>query len=124
MNPEWPPLYRLGSGRNFRPLFDYGMLDTAKRWLSDILVTIRPAIEAGTPFVVLEPSCCAVFRDELINLFPTNEDAKRLRANTFLLSEFLRKKAPGYKVPSLHREAIVHGHCHHKAIMGFSKPRV
>ncbi|HWH68841.1 MAG TPA: heterodisulfide reductase-related iron-sulfur binding cluster, partial [Candidatus Sulfotelmatobacter sp.] len=101
-----------------RPLFDYGMLDTAKRWLSDILAKMRPDIEAGTPFIVLEPSCGAVFRDELLGLFPQNVDAKRLQENTFLLSEFLRKKAPHYQIPKLHRQAIVHGHCHHKAVMG------
>jgi hypothetical protein len=28
------------------PLYDYGMLDTAKKWLDDILNQMRPAIEA------------------------------------------------------------------------------
>jgi Fe-S oxidoreductase len=31
-----------------RPLSDYGMLDTAKRWLRQIIETLRPEIEAGT----------------------------------------------------------------------------
>ena len=31
---------------------------------------LRPEIAAGTPVVGLEPSCVAVFRDELIDLFP------------------------------------------------------
>ncbi|HVV01733.1 MAG TPA: FAD-linked oxidase C-terminal domain-containing protein, partial [Verrucomicrobiae bacterium] len=101
-----------------RPLFDYGMLDTVKRWLADMLAKMRPAIQAGVPVVVLEPSCCAVFRDELVNLFPHDLDAKRLQENTFLLSEFLDEKAPDYKPPRLPRSAIVHGHCHHKALMG------
>ncbi len=103
-----------------RPLYDYGMLDRAKTWLADILQKMRPALEAGVPMVVLEPSCCSVFRDELLNLFPNNEDAKRLRANTFLLSEFLRQKAPNFRVPHLKGEAIVHGHCHHKSVLGFA----
>ena len=102
-----------------RPLFDYGMLDTAKLWLADILAGVAPAIRAGTPIVVLEPSCCAVFRDELTNLFPNLQDATRLQQSTFLLSEFLRSKAPSYRPPILHRRALVHGHCHHKAVMGF-----
>ncbi len=62
----------------------------------------------------------AVFRDELINLFPDDEDAKRLRGQSFLLSEFLNKKVEGYQPPLLHRKALVHGHCHHKSIMGMS----
>ncbi len=101
-----------------RPLYDYGMLRQAKSRLADILLKLRPSIEAGTPMVVLEPSCCAVFRDELTNLYPNNVDAKRLSEQTFTLGEFLHQHAPDYKVPQLHRRALVHGHCHHKAVMG------
>ncbi len=101
-----------------RPLYDYGFLDMAERWLEQILRTMRPEIQAGVPFVVLEPSCGAVFRDELTNLLPNDEDARRLHGQTFLLSEFLEQKAPGYRLPRLRRKALVHGHCHHKAIMG------
>ncbi len=103
-----------------RPLYDYGMLDTAKRWLRQIIETLRPEIEAGTPLVCLEPSCVAAFRDELVNLFPHDEDAKRLSQQTFLLSEFLEKQAGEYRFPTLHRKALVHGHCHQKAVMGMN----
>src|SRR5207253_716003 len=61
-----------------RPLYDFGMLDRAKRLLKEILVILRPRIASGIPLVVLEPSCLAVFRDEMPNLFPDDEDAKRL----------------------------------------------
>jgi FAD/FMN-containing dehydrogenase/Fe-S oxidoreductase len=100
-----------------RPLYDYGMLDRAKRWLAQILSTLRDEIEAGTPIVGLEPSCTAVFRDELTELFPMNSNAKRLCQQTFTLGEFLMKKAPGYKPPKLPRTALLHGHCHHKSFM-------
>jgi FAD/FMN-containing dehydrogenase/Fe-S oxidoreductase len=103
-----------------RPLYDYGFLDMAQRWLLQILRTMRHEIQSGTPFVVLEPSCCAVFRDELTNLFPNNEDAQRLRGQTFLLSELLQQRAPHYQIPRLDRKALVHGHCHHRAIMGLT----
>ena len=46
---------------------------------AQILDTLRPQIQAGIPVVGLEPSCMAVFRDELTNLFPNDEDAKRLQ---------------------------------------------
>nr|BBH86567.1 dimethylmenaquinone methyltransferase [Thermosporothrix sp. COM3] len=98
-----------------RPLYDYGFLDQAKRLVRQILDTLAPEIEAGVPVVVLEPSCAAVFRDELRNLFPHDENAKRLSQQTMLLSEFLEQQ--GYNVPKLQRKALVHGHCHHKAIM-------
>ena len=99
-----------------RPLYDYGFLTHAKRLLGDILRELAPAIDAATPIVVLEPSCLAVFRDELVNLFPGDERAKKLSAQTFLLSEFLRHRAPGYRPPRIEADVMLHGHCHHKAV--------
>jgi Fe-S oxidoreductase len=89
----------------------------ARYLLKQILTTLRPQIQEGLPVVVLEPSCAAVFRDELLNLLPHDEDAKRLSQQTFLLSEFLQKKAVDCRLPKMKRKAIVHGHCHHRAIM-------
>jgi FAD/FMN-containing dehydrogenase/Fe-S oxidoreductase len=100
-----------------RPLYDFGMLDEAKNYLVRILQALGPQIDAGLPVVVLEPSCASVFRDELVNLLPNAARAKKLRAQTFLLCEFLAHHAPGYKPPQLARQILVHGHCHHKALM-------
>jgi len=100
-----------------RPLYDWGMLDRAKNLLLEILDTLKTEIEQGMPMVVLEPSCAAVFRDELLNLFPKDERAQLLSQQTFLLSEFLEKKATHFQLPKLPRQALVHGHCHHKSVM-------
>jgi len=100
-----------------RPLYDYGMLETAKAWLVDILTTLAPAIDTGVPVVVLEPSCAAVFRDEIREILPASERAKRLSRQTFTLGEFLADRVDPHALPRLHRRAIVHGHCHQKAIM-------
>jgi Fe-S oxidoreductase len=100
-----------------RPLYDWGMLNEAEAALRVILDTLKEPIEEGAPVVVLEPSCASVFRDELINFFPNDEDANRLSEQIFLLSEFLQKKAPHFKPPQLKRKAVVHGHCHHKSLM-------
>jgi Fe-S oxidoreductase len=78
---------------------------------------LLPEIEARTPIVVLEPSCASVFRDELTNLFPKDERAQALSEQVFLLSEFLEVHAKDFRLPELSRRALVHGHCHHKAIM-------
>jgi Fe-S oxidoreductase len=101
-----------------RPLYDSGMLSQAQRYLRRILTRFAGEIDAGMPFVVLEPACAAVFRDEMPNLFPGDETAKRLSAQTFLLAEFFARHAPQFAPPPLARSAIVHGHCHQKAIMG------
>ena len=84
---------------------------------SQTLDVLDSEIAAGLPIVVLEPSCAAVFRDELVNLFPNDERARRLSQQTFLLSEFLEKKAKHFELPKLARKALIHGHCHHKSIM-------
>jgi len=103
-----------------RPLYDWGMLDRAKNLLLKILEALKLEIEQGTPIVVLEPSCAAVFRDELLNLFPKDVRAHRLSQQTFLLSEFLEQKAKHFQLPKLSRQALVHGHCHHKSVMGMT----
>ncbi|MFL5798105.1 MAG: FAD-binding and (Fe-S)-binding domain-containing protein [Actinomycetota bacterium] len=102
-----------------RPLYDFGMLPTAKKLLREIMTTLAPAIRRGIPIVGLEPSCVAVFRDELKNLFPTDNDADRLSKQTYLLSEFLEKYAKGFRPPTLDWKAVVQRHCHHQAVMGF-----
>jgi Fe-S oxidoreductase len=100
-----------------RPLYDFGMLDLARRQLRQILDALKGHIEEGVPLVGLEPSCVAVFKDELVNLFPRDEDAARLKTQAFGLAEFLEKRAPDFRVPHLARRALVHGHCHHKALV-------
>jgi FAD/FMN-containing dehydrogenase/Fe-S oxidoreductase len=102
-----------------RPLYDFGMLPTAKKLLVQIMTSLRPAIRRGIPVVGLEPSCVAVFRDELMNLFPDDQDAHRLSKQTFLLPEFLERYAPEFEPPRLDRPAVVQRHCHHQAVMGF-----
>jgi Fe-S oxidoreductase len=93
------------------------MLDRAEDLLLQILDALAPEIEAGIPIVGLEPSCVAVFRDELCNLFPNDERARRLSRQTFLLSEFLENYKDLIPLPRLERRAIVHGHCHHKSVL-------
>jgi len=100
-----------------RPLYDFGMLTGAKRYLKQIMDVLGAEIDAGLPIVVLEPSCASVFGDELRNLFPHDARASRLRQQVFLLSEFLVQHAPGYEPPQLSAKILLHGHCHHKALM-------
>jgi FAD/FMN-containing dehydrogenase/Fe-S oxidoreductase len=100
-----------------RPLYDFGMLDRAEKLLLQILDELSPEIEAGIPIIGLEPSCVAVFRDELLNLFPNDARAQKLARQTFLLSEFLELHSQNSPLPQFNRKALLHGHCHHKSIM-------
>jgi Fe-S oxidoreductase len=106
-----------------RPLYDYGMLDLAERFWRRMLDGLRPWIRAGVHVVGIEPSCVAAFRDELCGLLPHDEDAKRLSLQTLTLAELLRDHAPGWPRPRLDRRALLHGHCHQRAVMGLSAER-
>jgi Fe-S oxidoreductase len=102
-----------------RPLYDYGMLDLARRLLHQVLDDLRPQIRAGVPLVGIEPSCLAVFRDELRQMLPHDQDARRLAEQSFTLAELLDREAPHFEVPRLQARALVQRHCHHYAVMGF-----
>jgi Fe-S oxidoreductase len=67
--------------------------------------------------VGIEPACLAVFRDEMVNLFPDDPLAAKLAKQSFMFSEFLVKQAR-YRPPPLEAKAVVHGHCHQKAVFG------
>ncbi|HEX9081920.1 MAG TPA: FAD-linked oxidase C-terminal domain-containing protein, partial [Holophagaceae bacterium] len=104
-----------------RPLYDYGFLDVAERYLRRNLELLRDEIRKGTPVVGMEPSCLAVFREELPKMLPHDEDAARLVRNSYHWPEFFEKH--GIELPKLEGKAVVWGHCHHKATGGI-KPEL
>jgi Fe-S oxidoreductase len=99
-----------------RPLYDFGMLDTAKRYLAESMDALSAELLDGTPIVVLEPSCASVFIDEASNLMPDDPRTAKLKKQTMLLSEFLVKHAPDFRPPQTQRNMLLHVHCHHRAI--------
>ena len=70
------------------------------------------------PIVGVEPSCVAVFRDELREAAPDDEDARRLGKQAFHLAEFLTREGD-YVPPQLAGRVLLHGHCHGRATNGF-----
>jgi FAD/FMN-containing dehydrogenase/Fe-S oxidoreductase len=98
-----------------RPLYDYGMLTLARRQLRQLLHSMREEIRRGTRVVALEPSCGAVFRDELANMLPNDQDAKRLAELSCSLGELLDERGERWEAPTLRRRALVHAHCHQRA---------
>ncbi len=99
-----------------RPLYDYGFLDMAERYLKRTLDVLRDDIRAGVPVVGIEPSCLAVFKDELTGVLPHDNDAQRLAGNAYHFAEFFEEH--DIDLPRLDREALLWGHCHHKATGG------
>lgn len=102
-----------------RPLYDFGMLDSARNQLKEILIALQDDIRAGVPIIGLEPACLSVFRDELLNFFPDDVLAQRLSKQSHLFSDFLMNLSD-WDAPQLGGEALVHGHCHQKSVFGMA----
>ncbi len=94
-----------------------GQLKTAKRVLGRTVKALAPELRDGTLMVGLEPSCTATFRHDLTELFPHDQDARRISEQTKTLAELLGGDDTDWQPPKLKRSAIVQGHCHQKAVM-------
>jgi FAD/FMN-containing dehydrogenase/Fe-S oxidoreductase len=99
-----------------RPLYDYGFLDQAERYLHRLLDQLRDYARAGTPVVGIEPSCLAVLKDELVKMLPHDDDARRLAENAYHFGEFFDHF--DIEPPALAGSAMLWGHCHHRATGG------
>lgn len=99
-----------------RPLYEFGWLDLAKQRLQQIMQILNEPLQRGVPLIALEPSCLAVFRDELLNLFPGDQSAERLSQNSYTLGEFLQRE--NVDLPKLNKNALAHLHCNHKYVLG------
>ncbi|MEV3965074.1 FAD-binding and (Fe-S)-binding domain-containing protein [Nocardia sp. NPDC050193] len=100
-----------------------GQLATAARVLTRTLRILEPQLRAGTPVVVLEPSCAAVFRADLPELLDGDEDAHRLAAQTHTLAEILTRHAPEWVPPAVGAATMVQPHCHQHAVLGYDRDR-
>jgi Fe-S oxidoreductase len=105
-----------------RPLISKGMLEEAKESAAWNVGRLKPWIERGAAIVGLEPSCLLTLRDESVELL-RSDDAKMVAQSSFLLEEFLLKeRANGLSLDFQKgpRRALLHGHCHQKAMVGMA----
>jgi FAD/FMN-containing dehydrogenase/Fe-S oxidoreductase len=96
-----------------------GQLATAKRILSRTAAALAEHVRAGGYVVGLEPSCTAVFRADAPELFPDDQDVRRLRDHVVTLAELLGRHTPGWEPPQVGRNVLAQVHCHQHAIMGW-----
>ncbi len=78
----------------------------------------RPRVSIG---LAGGSGCVAVLKDELLQMRPNDEDAKRLAHQTYHLAEFLQQE--GYEPPPLMRKAVLHERCHQHATGGIEADR-
>ena len=104
-----------------RPMISKGMLGEARENAAWNVDKLAPHAEKGIPIVGLEPSCLLTLRDEYPELIPTTA-AKKVAVNSFLFDEFvMREHNEGRLILQSHRngkKALLHGHCHQKALVG------
>ncbi len=103
-----------------RPLISKGMLDEAKAHAAWNVDHLLPYAERGVAIVGLEPSCLLTLRDECVDLL-RSDAARQVAKQSFLLEEFLdRERRKGLSLPfgADGRKALLHGHCHQKALVG------
>jgi FAD/FMN-containing dehydrogenase/Fe-S oxidoreductase len=96
-----------------------GQLTVAKRVLSRTVARLADHVRAGGLVVGLEPSCTAVFRADAAELFPDDQDVRRLRDHVVTLAELLTEHTPGWQPPPVLRRVLAQVHCHQHAVMGW-----
>ncbi|MFJ7219060.1 FAD-binding and (Fe-S)-binding domain-containing protein [Amycolatopsis sp. NPDC098790] len=96
-----------------------GQLGVAKHILARTVRSLAPHLHSGGLVVGLEPGCTAVFRSDAAELFPGDQDVRRLSAQTVTLAELLTEHSPGYRPPRVAAKAIAQVHCHQHAVMGW-----
>jgi FAD/FMN-containing dehydrogenase/Fe-S oxidoreductase len=104
-----------------RAMISKGLLEDVKRYHRELIDVLSPEVEAGARIVGLEPSCILTFRDELPDLV-RDPRTKLLAESAFTLEELLAD-LPDYRPGRLERRALVHGHCHQKALIGMEPMR-
>ena len=107
-----------------------GQLDGARRRLDGLLKVLGPYAVNGYPILGLEPSCTAVLRSDLLDLFPEDPRAQAVAGATKTLAELLTDPATapsedaGWELPDLSDlTAVVQPHCHQHSVMGFAADR-
>jgi FAD/FMN-containing dehydrogenase/Fe-S oxidoreductase len=103
-----------------RPLISKGLLDQAREHAAWNVARLHPYAARGISIVGLEPSCLLTLRDEAVDLLRTDE-ARTVARQSLLLEEFLLlERGRGLTLPFVAhgRRALLHGHCHQKALVG------
>jgi FAD/FMN-containing dehydrogenase/Fe-S oxidoreductase len=107
-----------------RTLISKGFLAEARQLIQEQAPRLAARIAAGTPILGLEPSCLLTLVDEWPELVPgpaTTMIAKSAHLADGWLAQRLREGLCHLKLSSGEgkaRQAIIHGHCHQKALVG------
>ncbi|MEU6126127.1 FAD-binding and (Fe-S)-binding domain-containing protein [Streptomyces sp. NPDC047123] len=100
-----------------------GQLDRARAVLRATLERMAPLLDAGTPLVVLEPSCAAALRTDLPELLGDDPRAHRIAASVRTFAQAVEELAPHWQPPHVGRPVVGQTHCHQHAVLGDAAER-
>ncbi|MEU6395197.1 FAD-binding and (Fe-S)-binding domain-containing protein [Streptomyces sp. NPDC046939] len=100
-----------------------GQLDRARAVQRRTLELLGPVLDAGSPVVVLEPSCAAALRSDLPELLPGDPRAAALVERVVTFAEALERFAPEWTPPRIDRPVVGQTHCHQHAVLGDAADR-
>jgi len=101
-----------------RTYLSKGLLAGARRSARDAVAALAPLARRGALIVGLEPSCLLTFRDEIPELLEGDAQARLVAGSTLTLAEFLDRHGDDLPLAPQPGRALVHGHCHDKALVG------
>jgi FAD/FMN-containing dehydrogenase/Fe-S oxidoreductase len=102
-----------------------GQLNVARRVLKRTVRQLASHVRDGGLVLGLEPSCTSVFRSDLHELLPDDQDAHRLKDHTVTLAELLTEHSDGWAPPraSYDVPALAQVHCHQHAVLKWDADR-
>jgi FAD/FMN-containing dehydrogenase/Fe-S oxidoreductase len=106
-----------------RTFLSAGLVDQARDELRRLVAAALPYARRGLPLLGVEPSCLLTLRDEARVILP-GADTEAVAAKAFLIEEFLASEQEAGRLrlalrPVRWKQALVHGHCHQKALGAF-----
>ena len=105
-----------------RPLISQGLLTVARERAADVTRRLHREAVAGTPIVVLEPSCLSALRDDVPALLrgALQQDAQQVADACVSFEAFLEDAlASGRAELTLQdgpTQVVLHGHCHQRSL--------
>ena len=100
-----------------RAAISKGMLSYAKLLAEENIALLLPWAERGIPIVGCEPSCVLTLVDEYPDLVP-GAAALQVAGAAALIDSHLARSLHELSLTPLRARAMVHGHCHQKALVG------
>lgn len=95
-----------------------GQLDRARAVMRRTLERMGPLLDSGALLVVLEPSCAAALKTDLVELLGEDARAAELAGRVRTFAQALEELAPQWSPPRIGRPVVGQTHCHQHAVLG------